>query len=63
MKRNNYTEIHDGFVRLYPDGRVEHWDGPLATWRPGWGPFGTVSALGEDWDRLCRWRETAREEV
>ena len=48
--------IHKGAVRLYEDGRVEHWDGPLCCWRPGWGPYGTRSALGEDDRTLERWR-------
>jgi len=44
---NEATEIHDGHVRLFENGSVEHWDGSICSWRPGWGVWATVTALGE----------------
>ena len=52
--------IFHGCVRLCADGTIEHWDGPLAIWRLGWGPYATQSVLGEDARKLEQWRRTRR---
>lgn len=48
--------IHNGFVRLYHDGRVEHYDAAVSSWRGGWGVWGTVACFGADERTLNEWK-------
>jgi hypothetical protein len=61
-------EIKGGSIRLHDDGRVEHWNGDICRYRPGWGPYAMTSTLGHDrvvldaW-RLCAERATMANEL
>lgn len=54
------TICYGGAVRLYDSGVVKHYDANVGLWRNGWGPYATVSILGEDERIWENWRERVR---
>lgn len=51
-----WISIFNGCVQLGAGGYVRHWDSDLSSWRPGWGPWATHSAVGSDAEMLASWR-------
>jgi hypothetical protein len=47
--------IYNDRVRLHADGRVEHWDADLATYRPGWGPYAHQARIGPEAAIIDAW--------
>lgn len=52
------TEIHKGNVRLWASGEIEHFDEDTRTWQRGWGPWASVSTVGEDERKFQEWKKS-----